>query len=113
MERIDNLRKAVVKAMTEHAALLAGSNQPTVEYQVLTDEKHDKYQLLALGWDKNERIYYVIFHADIIGGKIWIQEDNTEEGLASLLLKEGIAKQRIVLAYYPDYHRKFTEFAVA
>ena len=113
MERIAILRKAVMEAMTEHAAFLAGANQPNVEYQVLTDEKHDKYQLLAVGWEKNERIYYVIFHADIIGGKIWVQEDNTEEGFASLLLEKGIEKQDIVLAYYPDFHRKFTEFAVA
>jgi XisI protein len=113
MERIAILRKAVMEAMTEHAALLAGANQPKVEYQVLTDEKHDKYQLLAVGWEGHERVYYVIFHADIIGGKIWVQEDNTEEGFASLLLEKGIEKQDIVLAYYPDFHRGFTEFAVA
>lgn len=113
MERIDILRKAVVEAMSEHAAWLSGSNFPTVEYQVLTDEKHDKYQLLAVGWEKNERIYYVIFHADIIGGKIWVQEDNTEVGFANLLLEKGIRKQDIVLAYYPEFHRKFTEFAAA
>ena len=113
MERINVLRRATVGAMSEYATWLNGSNLPTVEYQVLTDEKHDKYQLLAVGWEKNERIYYIIFHADIIGGKIWVQEDNTEEGFANLLLKKGINKQDIVLAYYPESHRKFTEFAAA
>ncbi len=43
----DVFRKAILEAMTEHATLLAGANQPSIEYQVLTDEKHDKYQLLA------------------------------------------------------------------
>jgi hypothetical protein len=48
-----------------------------------------------------------------IGKKIWIQEDNTEDGLANLLLEKGIQKQEIVLAYYPEYHRSYTEFAAA
>ena len=51
MESVKFLRKAIIEAMSEHATYLAGSNLPQVEYQVLTDEKHDKYQLLAIGWD--------------------------------------------------------------
>lgn len=112
MERITSLRNAIVEAMEGYAALLEGANQPGIEYELLFDEKHHKYQLLAVGWDKHERVYYVVFHADIIGGKIWIQEDNTEKGFATLLLEKGISKQDIVLAYYPDFHRKYTEFAV-
>jgi len=113
MERIDFLRKTIIQSMTEYAQYLSGSNLPKVEYQLITDEKHDIYQLLAVGWENNERIYYVIFHADLIQGKVWIQEDNTEDGFANLLLEKGVDKKEIVLAYYPDYHRQYTEFAVA
>ena len=113
MEKIAFLRQSIVSAMTEYADYLAGANLPKVEYSLLKDEQHDKYQLLAIGWEKNERIYYVVFHADIIGGHIWIQEDNTEDGFANLLLEKGIEKQDIVLAYYPEYHRPYTEFATA
>ena len=84
-----------------------------MDYSVLEDKKHDKYQLLAIGWEKNERIYYVIFHADIIGGHIWVQEDNTEDGFANLLLEKGVEKRDIVLAYFPEAHRVYTEYAVA
>jgi len=113
MERINFLRESVIQAMAEYADYLAGSNLPQVEYQLLTDEKHDKYQLLAVGWEDKDRIYYIIFHADIINGKVWIQEDNTEDGFANLLLEKGVEKQEIVLAYYPEYHRQYTEFAKA
>jgi hypothetical protein len=113
MERINFLRNSIIDAMTGYADYLAGANLPKVEYQLLGDEKHDRYQLLAIGWEKSERIYYVIFHADIINGKIWIQEDNTEDGFANLLIEKGVSKKDIVLAYYPDYHRQYTEFAVA
>jgi hypothetical protein len=113
MEKVKNLRKSIISAMTEYADYLSGSNLPKVEYSLLRDESHDKYQLLAVGWEKNERIYSVIFHADIVGEHIWIQEDNTEDGFANLLLEKGVDKKDIVLAYYPEYHRQYTEFAVA
>ncbi len=113
MERVDLLRLNIINTMKEYANYLSGTNLPKVEYQLITDEQHDKYQLLAVGWEKSDRIYYIIFQADIINDKIWIQEDNTEDGFANLLLEKGVGKKDIVLAYYPDYHRQFTEFAVA
>lgn len=113
MDKIIFLKNAITTAMIEYAAYLAGANLPKVEYSVLTDDKHYRYQLLAVGWEKNERIYSVIFHADIINDHIWIQEDTTEEGFANLLLEKGVDKKEVVLAYYPDYHRQYTEFAVA
>ncbi len=99
--------------MNDYAQYLDGSNLPKVAYSILGDERHDKYQLLAVGWDKNDRIYHIVFHADIVGGHIWIQEDNTEDGFANLLLEQGVDKKDVVLAYYPEHHRQFTEFAVA
>ena len=113
MERVDFLRNKVSEVLGEYATYLQGSNLPKVDYEILIDEKRNKFQLLALGWDKSSRIFNIIFHVDIINDKIWIQEDNTLDGLANLLLEKGLSKQDIVLAYYPDYHRKYTEFAVA
>ncbi len=113
MERIDVLRKAIIDVYEEYAAYLRGSNYSSVDYQVITDDKHNHYQLVAVGWENDKRIFYVIFQADIIANKIWIQEDNTEDGLAALLGEKGIAKKEVVLAYFPEYHRKYTEYAVA
>ncbi len=113
MDRISNFRKVIIEAMSEYAAYLEGANTPDVRYQVVEDSKNDIYQLIAIGWEKNNRIYNIIFHADIINGHIWIQEDNTETGFANFLLEKGVSKKDIVLAYYPAYHREYTEFAVA
>ncbi len=113
MERIAILREAIIEVYEEYAAYLRGSNYASVDYQVITDDKHNHYQLVAVGWENDKRIFYVIFQADIIGNKIWIQEDNTEDGLAALLGEKKIAKKEVVLAYFPEYHRKYTEYAVA
>jgi hypothetical protein len=51
-------------------------------------------------------------HADIIDGKIWIQQDGTEEGLANQLVEHGVPKHDIVLAFDPPNLRQYTDFAV-
>ena len=113
MERIAILQKAIIDVYEEYAAYLRGSNYSSVDYQLIIDEKNKHYQLIAVGWEKDDRIFYVIFQSDIVGSKIWIQEDNTEDGLAALLGEKGIDKREVVLAYFPEYHRKYTEYAVA
>jgi hypothetical protein len=49
---------------------------------------------------------------DIIDGKIWIQHDGTEVGVANELTDLGVPKLDIVLAYQPESARRLTEFAV-
>jgi hypothetical protein len=50
---------------------------------------------------------------DIRDGKIWIQHDGTEEGIADGLVNSGIPKDRIVLAFKPPEIRPHTGFASA
>jgi hypothetical protein len=50
---------------------------------------------------------------DIKDGKIWIQHDGTERGVANELVELGVPKDDIVLAYQPPYKRPYTTFAVA
>ena len=46
-------------------------------------------------------------------GKIWLEEDWTEQGIATELLKAGVPKEAIVLAFQPPEMRQLSEFAVA
>ncbi len=49
---------------------------------------------------------------EIKDGKIWIERDGTEIGVANELVEAGVPKQDIVLAFRAPYKRKFTEFPV-
>jgi hypothetical protein len=51
-------------------------------------------------------------HLDIKDGKIWIQHDGTEIGIANQLVALGVPKSDIVLAFHSPFKRQFTEFAV-
>lgn len=84
-----------------------------VSYKFIADAIEKQFQLVLMGWSNNTRIYHVLFHAEIINDKIWIQEDNTEESLALMLVERGVSKKDIVLGYFSEYHRQHTEYAVA
>jgi hypothetical protein len=45
--------------------------------------------------------------------KIWIEEDMTEDGIATYFLEQGVPREDIVLAFHPPFIRPLTEFAVA
>lgn len=84
-----------------------------VEAQTIFDVEHDHYQLVYVGWKRNDiRDYGCLLHLDIKDGKIWIQYDGTEGGIAYELVKLGVPNQDIVLGFQPARVRSATEFAV-
>ena len=52
------------------------------------------------------------FILNIKDGKIWIQHDGTEVGIALELVKQGVPKHDIVLGFHAPFKRQFTEFAI-
>jgi len=83
-----------------------------IEVQAILDAENDHYQLVNVGWNGNRRIHGCVLHIDIKNGKIWIQHDGTENGIADELTRLGVPKEQIVLAFHSLYKRQFTGFAV-
>jgi hypothetical protein len=114
MERLKKFEKALIAVMNDIEKEYANAENANVQFHPLIDEKHHRYQLMAVGWlDNNDRVFNIFFQADIANDKIWLQVDNNEYSVAERLVEKGIGKRDIVLAYYPEYHRKHTEYAVA
>lgn len=104
--------QAHLKAIFEEYAQLRYANV-TLQSQVIMDTERHHYQLVQFGWQGKERMYSVMFHADLIDGKIWIQEDRSEMGLPTLLMERGVPASDIVLAYFTEGFRQWTDFAVS
>lgn len=81
------------------------------ESTLIFDSDHDHYLLLIIGWQGDKRIKNTMIHLRLKGGKIWIEEDWTEDGVATDLLQAGVPRDEIVLAFHPPHLRKYTEFA--
>jgi hypothetical protein len=77
------------------------------------DDVNQSYLLLDSNWYGDEYIHHTPIHVDILNGKIWIQYDDTEEGIATDLLEAGVPAHDIVLGFRPPELRPHTEFAAA
>jgi len=111
MDQITRYRSIVKRVLAEHAEQVPSHGK--IETLPLFDDSHDNYAVLDLGWDRVGRVHAVILHIRLKNGKVWIEQDGTEEGVASELLNAGIPKEDIVLGFYRPERRVITEFAVA
>jgi hypothetical protein len=110
MAKIEQYRHYIQEIIQRHGAYPPSFGD--VELQMIFDTQHDHYQLVHAGWHKKYRQYGCLIHMDIKDGKIWIQHDGTEAGVANELVELGVPKEDIVLAYHPPYQRVYTGFAV-
>lgn len=77
------------------------------------DSETDQYLIISEGWDKTKHLHSCLIHLEIINGKVWIQCDHTETGIANELVQAGIPKEDIVLGFHEPEVRQYTGFAVA
>lgn len=112
MDNINSYRQIVKDLLTDYAKI--PSSYGNIVRQTVFDQERDHYQLVNTGWENKRRIYGCLLHVDIqADGKIWIQYDGTEAGIANQLVEKGIPKENIVLAYQSTYMRKLSEFAAS
>ena len=64
-------------------------------------------------FQNERRVHGGLAHVDSIAGKIQIQRDETERGIANELVEAGVPRDHIVLGFRSPAVRKHTEFAVA
>jgi hypothetical protein len=66
-----------------------------------------------MGWNGDNYLHTTPIHLSLIDDKIWIQYDDTEEGIATDLIDAGVPKEDIVLGFRHPKIRRHTGFAVA
>lgn len=110
MDRLEHYREIIQQILAEYARVPAAYGD--TQSIVVADAARDHYLWMDVGWDGTKRVDVVLIHLDIIDGKIWIQYDGTEHGVARDLVTAGIPKDQIVLAFHPPNVRQYTEYAV-
>ena len=110
MANVEQYRQLVQELLQAYSDIKASNEE--VEAEAIFDVERDRYQVVHVGWSNKRRVYGCILHLDIKDGKIWIQHDGTEGGIALELVDHGVPKHDIVLAFHSPFKRQFTEFAV-
>jgi serine/threonine protein kinase len=112
---VEQYRQHIRQLLSERAQRSAKQHrhEPEYEVQAIFDTEHDHYQLLRVGWRNDRRQFGCILHLDIKNGKIWIQHDGTEIGIANQLVELGVPPQDIILAFHEPEVRQYTDFGTA
>jgi hypothetical protein len=111
MDTLDTYRQIIENVLIEYTTIPYAYGD--IQTEAIFDRKNDRYVLMNVGWDSGKRVHGSLVHIDIINGKVWIQRDGTEHGVAKELVKAGTPKDHIVLGFRPAEVRQYTEYATA
>ncbi len=112
MDKVTQYQNIIIGLLNEYAEL--GTSAPGLSRQVITDKDHNHFQLVTVGWREGKHFVYIVaFHFDILEGKVWIQQNNTEAQIADELVERGVPKSDIVIGFQPPVVREMSGFALS
>ena len=109
MDSVINYPVLIRSVFEEYGQILSQVEEKRVE--CIYDDANGHYEILWMGWEGSRRIHGCVVHVDLIDGKIWIQYDGTERGVANDFVDAGVPKDRIVLGFQSPAKRPYTDFA--
>lgn len=111
MDCLDNYRRIIQQVLRPYSNLQYAYDD--IHNSTVFDPEADRYLIVSSGWGQDRRrIHGCLIHVEIVGGKVWIQRDGTEDGIADELMAAGIPKEHIVLGFKSPEVRQYTGFAV-
>ncbi|AFY50553.1 XisI protein [Nostoc sp. PCC 7524] len=113
MDKITHYQNLIKQILTEYDKISSQVPDPDIDEVLMFDDQRSQYLWFNIGWKNDKRVEAISVYVRIKNQKIYIEEDWTEEGIATDLLREGVPKEDIVLAFHDPETRKLTEFAVA
>jgi hypothetical protein len=105
--------REIVRTLLQNHADYRNSLGDGYTSRVVFDDDRGEYLVLDTGWQGDKYLHNAPIHISIVGDRVWIQYDDTEEGIAGDLLEAGIPKEDIVLGFRHPKVRLYTGFAVA
>ena len=111
MDRITHYQQLVEQVLTQY--LEVNYANADIHNEPIFNHEAGQYVVMSSGWQGARRIHGCLLHLKIQDGKIWIERDGTEGGIANDLVAAGIPQDAIVLGFYSRTARKHTDFAVA
>lgn len=100
----------IIKTILQEHANFRNTIPDGYHSQLLFDDARGGYLVLDIGWNDDNYLHATPIHINLIDGKIWIQYDDTEEGVATDLLAAGVPNEDIVLGFRHPKVRQYTEF---
>ena len=111
IEKLNRYRQIIERVLETHAKMPAVPE--TVEGVVVCDPVRDQYLLMDIGWASYGRAHDVVVHLRLKEGKVWVEWDGIEYGIARDLIEAGIPKEDILFALQSREPQPMTELIAA
>ncbi len=111
MDPVEGYREALMRVL--RAWEQRPGPESSLRFEAVFDRERDRYLLVVVGWDGRHHVHATLAHVDVVDGKLWIQHDQTESGVAPDLVDAGVPRDRIVLAFKSPARRALTGYAVS
>jgi phage FluMu gp28-like protein len=113
MDKLTHYQNIIKQVLLEYQEISAQVPDNDVDEELMFDDERSQYLWFNIGWKQGKRIKAISVYIRIKNEKIYIEEDWTEEGIATELMRLGVSASDIVLAFQPPEVRQYTEFAIA
>ncbi len=113
--KMDNTKKysIIIQKVLEEFVATRKSSKNEIQTLLLCDTVRHHYQIVRMGWPNEQQVFNVIFHIDLIDGKIWVQRNMSDYDIVGDIEVQGVPKKDIVLAFHIPEMRAHTAYALA
>ncbi|MEM6503112.1 MAG: XisI protein [Cyanobacteria bacterium P01_C01_bin.89] len=109
MDRLEQYRGIIEGLLTHYDQLSRQSVESQAEDICVFDRQRDCYMWLQLGWQRGRRLCGPTILVRLLDGKVLLEADWTDFGVADDLIAAGIAEEDLVLAFQPPALRQSQE----
>ena len=111
MDAMNDYRELVERILRAHTVVPYAHGN--IRILPVFDREIDQYLVMLVGSQGIRRVHGCLIHVEIADGKLLIQRDGTEYGIARELTDAGVPREQIVLAFRPTEDHQDSPFAVA
>jgi hypothetical protein len=105
--------QSIIKNVLQNHANYRATLPDGYTSQIIFDDERGQYLVLDMGWNGDKYLHATPIHLSLIGDKVWVQYDDTEEGVATDLMAAGVPREDLVLGFRHPKIRQHTGFAIA
>ncbi|MCG8350889.1 MAG: XisI protein [Chloroflexales bacterium] len=97
MDTRTSYREIVKDVISKYARLRPSHG--AIRLDTVFDEQQDHYALMQSGWDRGVRVRGNLIYVTLRDNKVHIEYDGIEHGISDELIRRGVPKEKIVLAF--------------
>jgi hypothetical protein len=112
MDKTIKYQQAILQLFDEYDNFWGRSGG--LQNRIIADTRQNAFVLIAFGWQNEETYTHLLcFHIEIINGKVWVRENNTEALIVNELIEKGVASEDIILGFIESEASDYPHLAAA